>query len=561
MRQILSLLEEKQRQVESLRRQLAEEREGFRRQVEEIQAQWEEVAAARQEALTERDRLREFRIRFLHRLRRHWRQARRQADTQQHELERQRRLLDEERARWQRQFHETQHEREAFLAERQRWIESSRQTEAQLTRQLADLARRNQEFEQREAALRNLERQLEAERGKWTAQLDNLRMESRGLEQRISAARRLLAIWSEPSPPTPDNAASSASHDSLQTLLAEVPLPYHADLQQYYQRCQQVVIEQWATLADQRRHLAELWQRLAKAQEDWQEEQQLAILDMERLCSALRVEEEQLKARARDLEIQAHQWRAQHEEWQRQRQRWENEQAHSQCLQIEARAEAARREFEYLRRANLLEKREKSLAALFRRWRDRRREEVMRWRRAMAECVAARDAWDQARDEYIRRIDSLRISQQALAEQAIALEEVKQQLRCESADPSVFDRRIERHRRRWEQAGKQAARALEQYRRQLAEEDAELRQIFLELEKQQESLLRAEREVNQRRSELEQQQREWQCREQELAAERVHWITERDILRQQIADLQAELQQRLTASEGPTEDRSSRAAA
>lgn len=568
MQQLLSLLEEKQRQVESLRQQVAQEREEFRRQSEAIRTQWEEVAAARSDVQAERERLREFRIRFVHRVRRQWRQTQQQTAAQKREIERQRRILEDERANWQKQVHEWQRQREAFCTERQQWLESARQTELRVQEQIEALARDSQNLREREAALREAERALELERDAWAKRLQDLRVESRGLEQRISAARRWLAVWGKPSfqpdrgtPPVFDTGGSRGSRDSLHELLAEVPLPHRPALAEYYERCQRLVAEQWSDLADQRRHLAELWERLTRAEEDWQNEQRLAILDMERLCGALRVEEEQLKARCRDMEAQAQELRTQREQLQRQRQRLEIDQAQWQREQIEVRAEAARRELEWRRRVDSLERREKSLDALFRRWRERRQSEVGRLRRAIEECIAARDAWSQARDEYVRRVESLRLSQQALAEQAIALEEVRQQLLRESTDPQATARRIESHRRRWEQAGKQTRRALEQFRRQLADEDATLRQIFLELEQQQEFLSRTEREINQRHSELEVRQRAIQRREEELASERAAWAGERDLLRQQIAELEAELERRLEKSREPDEGSASRAAA
>jgi chromosome segregation ATPase len=562
IRQILSLLEEKQCQIETLHQQLARERQRFREKAEEIKNQWEEVSIARQTSNAERERLREFRVRFLKRLRRQWHQARREINRQRQEFARQKRLLEIDRAELQQQqiqlqqeWQSLEHQREELTQQKTRWDQLQRETEEIWTQ-------RKHELTLKEAALEESQQALALAQATWTNRLTELREESRGLEQRIAASRRLLAVWKQQDsclPPAPP--ACEGPSEPFSQLLSDIPIAERPALEEYYRRCQEIVRAQWAAVVDQRQQLAELWQRLTEAELAWQNDQQRAVREMERLCAHLTEQEERLQAQRRNLETQREAMQAERLRLQERRQELEHESAQIKSQKMAFRAEAARRELDLLRREQDLKRREEAIGKLFHRWRERRHEEIAQLRRHLQVCVAARDSWVEARDEALRRTETLRISQQALAEQALALEEVRQSLLKESPDSDRTARRIEKYRKRWEQAGAPSRRALERFRQQLTEEDKELRHIFLELEQEREALSREAAHLQQCRCELEYDRLHLEQSRAAWQSERETWWKEREIWQQHIAELQAELHRLTTRVETAPDHDDQRAAA
>jgi chromosome segregation ATPase len=302
-------------------------------------------------------------------------------------------------------------------------------------------------------------------------------------------------------------------------------------------------------------------QRLAEVEAAWHSEQRAALLEMEQLGTEMKRHEHQIELQSQHLAKEAEWINSERQRLRMGRSDLDRLVARFQTEKIEYRAELARREIDLLRREDRLEKREKALDSLLHRWHDRRQAEVTRLRRHIDECIAARKAWIEARDEALRRSESLRVAQQSLAEQAIAIEEVRQSLLKDVGQAERAARQIEKHRRRWEQAGRQAGRTLEKYRQQLVEEDNELRQIFLELEQQRESLARDERDLNQRRSELERDRFQIERMQSDWNHDRQAWENERAILQSQIAQLQKTLSRLVAESNTAADEADPRIAA
>src|SRR5207249_6434316 len=101
-------------------------------------------------------------------------------------------------------------------------------------------------------------------------------------------------------------------------------------------------------------------------------------------------------------------------------------------------------------RQRLVEKQEKGLATLFQRWRERREAEVGQVRELVRLGNERRSAWAEERGEFLRRGESLRAAQLALAEQALALEEARREFLKEVDRPETAAKRLERLRRRWQ---------------------------------------------------------------------------------------------------------------
>src|SRR5207237_296177 len=106
--------------------------------------------------------------------------------------------------------------------------------------------------------------------------------------------------------------------------------------------------------------------------------------------------------------------------------------------------ERDRLQIELDERLSAVAAREAALAALFRRWRERRKTEVDQLGVLMREGAAARDAWVRERDEFHARSESIRFAQQALVEQALALEEARRDFLKDVERPDLAAKRIER---------------------------------------------------------------------------------------------------------------------
>jgi chromosome segregation ATPase len=559
--QVGARLAEKARQVEELLRQLAAAREQFRQERAAIDEAREEANAARSEALTERDRLRELRPKFIRRMKRQWAGERKEFERRSAEIERRRRALEDEKTRLAAEHHAMkQHESESkHKADEQR---GQLRAEAQVVAEaharfaqerkvaVAELERRERDIAEQASALEHARRQGETARAELDKRCDDLRAEARGLEQRAGNARRLLAHVSTTAVTMPAE-APEIDPTPIAPLLAEMPDADRARLHDYYERCQQVVLAQAARLADQRAHLIELYQRLTEAEARWEERRAEAVEEMERLCGEFQNREESLRARSREVEAAAERSRQERERLSRLRASAERQAAELAARRSDWQGERDRLQSALDEQLHAVAEREAALATLFRRWRERRKSEVQQLARLTRECAAARDACVRERDEFQARAESLRVGQQALAEQAIALEEARREFLKDVERPDLAAKRIERLHRRWESLSAATQRELRAYRARLADEDIELRQIYLELERQQEELSRRDRDLAQRLTELEDERRRVAGDARDLDATRKTWEQQRRQYEEQLASLRREMERLAHPDEAP----------
>jgi chromosome segregation ATPase len=549
--QVGERLAEKGRQVEELQRQLAAAREQFRQDRAEIDEAREEADAARNEAVADRDRLRELRPKFIRRLKRQWAGERKDYERRSAEIVLRRRALDDDTARVateQQKLTQSEsefrrkadQEREQLRAEAQvlaevhaRFAEERRAAAAELERREVHLAEQTQ-------AVEHARRRGETSRAELEKRCDDLRAEARGLEQRVGNARRLLADASTPATTSPAEAVAF-DPTPIAALLAEVPEADRARLREYYERCQNLVLAQAARLADQRVHLTELYQRLTEAEASWEARRAEAVEEMERLCGEFQDREEALRMRSREVEAVAERSRQERERLARLRTAAERQAAELAARKSDWQGEHDRLQTDLDERLRVLAEREGALGTLFRRWRERRRAEVEQLGRLTRESSEARAAWLREREEFQARSESLRVGQQALAEQALALEEARREFLKDVDRPDLAAKRVERLYRRWESLSAATQRELRAYRDRLADEDAELRQIYLELERQQEELSRRDRDLAQRLTELEDERRRIVADGRELETVRRTWETQREQYEEQLASMRREL--------------------
>src|SRR5262249_45703408 len=149
-----------------------------------------------------------------------------------------------------------------------------------------------------------------------------------------------------------------------------------ARVAEYYQRCQDIVQAQAAQLADQRAHLTELYERLTGAEARWEQQQNEAVEEMERLCNEMQDREDALRARSREVESSAERAREERERVNRLRATAECNAAELAARQSAWLGERERRQNELDERLSAVATREDALTELFRRWRDRRKTEI-----------------------------------------------------------------------------------------------------------------------------------------------------------------------------------------
>jgi chromosome segregation ATPase len=550
--QVAERLAAKHQQFEELQQQLAAAREQHRREREQLDETREESAAVHRESLAERDRLRELRPKFIRRLKRQWTTERKDIERRTAELARRRRDVDDdatrltkERSALQRQLQHSQQlaeqQQQRLHEEAQALAEAHARFAEERRANLVELERRERQAATDAQAVEAARRQFEAQRPELEKRCEDLRAEARGLEQRISSARRLLARIEAPAAKTPAVEAMP-DMEAIAALLANVPESDRARLTEYYQRCQQVVRAQAAQLADQRTHLGELYERLTRAEAQWEQHQAEAVAEMERLCAELQDHEEALRARLREVEATADRQRQERERVNRLRAATERNAAEFAAKQLAWHGDRDRLHIELDERLGAVAEREEAIANLFHRWRERRKAEINELRHLTRERAEARDVWERERDEFHARSESLRIAQQALVEQALALEEARREFLKDVERPDLAAKRIERLHRRWEGLAAASQRELRAYRDRLADEDAELRQIYLELERQQEALARRERDLAQRMTELENARREVANSERETETSRQIWEEQRRQYERQLAEMRAELE-------------------
>lgn len=543
-RQLAERLADKQQQLESLHEQLALARDQFRQERAQQSATLDEAAKIHAEAVAERNRLHQLKARFLQRWKRHW---------------------SEEEFAWQ----QKQTGLEARSADLERELESARQIRNRIdaesknlkaeqtawqnetARQTNDMALLRESISQKQHALLDAEHRLHNEKMRLEQECEALRSEARGLENRVSHGRRLLIAQE-----LAHTAVVKPAIDGIPESPSALPLPPAieealAEREEYQRRCQAALQKQAATLADQRSHLAEMCERLAQAESEWQAKQIAAVAEMERLANDLQQREDSFLERTRLIDADAQRSRQEREQLASWRKDLEQAAADLALRQSAQRGEWDRLRAELSDRERLAQRREKALSELLERWRKRRRAEADRLRKLANESIAAREHYVRSRNECHDRAESLREAQQALTEQALALEEARQEFLNESDRPGQVAKRFERLHRRWERRNAAAKRELTRVRDSLAAEDAELRQIYQELQTERAELVAGQQELAQQVTEVENLRRRAVEISDRFESARSAWLEQRRSYELQLTDLRAEIARLQGPGESP----------
>jgi hypothetical protein len=525
-------LEEKPQRLVTLRDEarearttLQQERATYEQRVAEVlrsqvQAR-REIATGHRQAQDERKRLIELRRRLKRRWHRQWAGERETMRRRETALEQERRRLEKE---WER----LRQEKASFSATRLRLngeIElHRRQLEAekdQFLKQQNEMREQARLLEERKAAVLHTEQHLAREKRYWETHRSRLQKEIEGLEARIgnyrlkiqeqeqAFARREGILRSRenpsvsrvgPSPTIVETAQSPGSVSSPTVIPEEEPGDGLIRTREEDGRPRLAAVEKLAgELADQRLYLAEQGERLAQAQQHWQQERAEVLAELELLGRrlqererALETGEDRLLQRADDL---AH-LRRRLEGWS------------AQLTQREAAWDGDRNRLlaDVRTREEYVEKRLAMLEELRKRWDDRRRRQVTWLRTKLAACEERRREWAALRLEWLRRSDVLTQAQRASAEWALALEQYRQECIGQARNPKAAEKRLEKLRRHWAARSAAAAQAQAKKRRDLEAEAKKLEDRFQHLHRDQEDLAAREAEWSSRQGTWEQQQ-------------------------------------------------------
>jgi hypothetical protein len=519
--QLATHLEERRRQLSELRDQarqarseLQTERAAYEQRVAEAA---HELACGRREVADgqalvqgERRRLSALRGRLKRRWHRHWAAERATMRRREAELAAKRRALETEAERLQQARAMLNQARlrcngDVELGRRQlraAWDDLHQQQEAwqeQRARQQAELEALGYQVRQREAALAEAEERLCQHRLQWQEKRLGLEKELEGLENRVANQRRklgeqeqeLLRLGVVLRPASTEVAAAPvpapSAVDPGPVLLPVVVEPGPAEM--HFREAEARFHERVAALeaivgdlADQRLHLAEQCQRLVQTQHDWQHERDAAAAQLELVATRLQERELALAARERSLGAVEGSLHQRHEEAALLRRQLEAWQGRLTARATAWEAERDRLLAEARSHEELAGRRLALVAELRQRWHARRRRQLDRLRAERAACANLRQECAAARAEWLGRRALLDQEQRALADQALGLEQYRQEVLGKVADPAQAAQQLEGRRRRWSAWTAAAERPLVQERLALLAEAARLQARQRELQ-------------------------------------------------------------------------------
>lgn len=550
--QLSAHLEEKRRRLLEIRDQargahdaLKEQRAAFETQVRDITAHLAQTRAdvetCKQEALRERQHVRQLRQRLKKRWHRHWaaeraalRRREAELDSARADLENREAQLEEDRNTLERGRlwfngemelgrRRLQEGWDALHDEQQQWQQSRQQEQALLET-------RNQELTTRAFALHTTARELAEERRHWQITRLHLEQESEGLQARIANSRRKL-LESETELHRRKLVPSAEEVSAPEEPIAESTTegkPGRDDL-----RLRLAALERFSeALADQRIHLTEQCERLLRVQQDWEQDRALAVADLERNAGYLREREEALASAEQELDdatARCDQRQADIAYVRRYLESWQ--------ARLTVRAAAWEREracflADVAAREKLAGHRLKLLLRIGRLWQQRRREEVEHLQAEQAACTQLREELSRAREEWLNRHEALAVAQRNLAERLALLD---RSVEAEQGQPTdeADNARLRQFQKRLAAISLAAEKALAREYRVLGEEAARIEERFDQIHPYAQKILLLETNLSRER-----QQRDIRQDETEEERGRLRFDVERLEAQQQTYDRQ-----------------------
>jgi chromosome segregation ATPase len=570
-RQLAEHLEDKRQRLLALRDEARQADAGLRREREDYEKRVAQVLAHLEQSRrdindnyhqlkSERQRLVSLRLRLKRRWHRHWageRQAMRKRET---ELAGQYRTLEKQRER-------LQQEKTALAQAQLRFNGDSELTRRQLQSESDRLGREQEQLEERQRALEQAANQqveadqrLRAEQERWHAEHQRLTQELDSLESRIRNYRRKLqeqqqevirleavigalnlARTGEARPTTPTVEPALAATAGLATEGIEEREWKLSQAEAELLKRTAAVESLAAELADQRLLLAEECERLAQTQVNWQREQDAAA-ELEALGLGLQKQEETFQLRAQGLEAAEHALQRRHEELIHARR---NVEAWKARLAAGAAAWQGERERVLTAiqcREQELERRETQMLQLRQRWDDRRRRQVLRLRAQRNDSEETRRQGAASRETWDRERTALAREQRALAERALALEQLWQECLGKSANPTAAEKRLEQLRRQWTALFAGEEKFLARERQWVVSEAARLEARLRQLEQQTDQITAGEADLASRQAAWEQERALAETDQGKLRQEIESLRKQRELYEQQLQELAEEVE-------------------
>jgi pSer/pThr/pTyr-binding forkhead associated (FHA) protein len=461
-----------QEEVRLERTTLKGERAAFRREQEGGRAEVGQARAAavqqEKQARQQRQRLVSLRKRLRQRWRRHWhahevalRQGEEAVRKEARRLRAEAERLQAERANFlqaQRRFNgEVELGRRQLQEDWQELGLAQQQWEVCLNREQEERDRRGRVLDEREVDLQRRERALAAEKEVWHRAHANLEKEINGLEARVRNQRSLLQ----------EQAQELARIETAQqgrpaeVLAAPAPSSPPAFTAEEKAEVPEVLQRLAGDLADQRWHLLEQWQRLVAFHDHWQQERLALHAELEVVALRQEEREQRLQAQEGVLAATAASLRQRQESLGELRCSLEAWQARLTTREVCWESERA------LLLADVQE-REDAVARRVRHQDELRRRRGQVWRSGLEAVRRVRGQCDEARQQYLtlweecrqRRAELLR-DQRGLANQAVALERLRQEWLGRAANSVAAEKRLDRLRRQSAALTKAVDRELE----------------------------------------------------------------------------------------------------
>jgi hypothetical protein len=532
---------------QALRRERAVHAERTAAESEALERQRQEVAADRQRAAEERRRLGQLHRRLQQRYQR-------QNEGERAALRRREEELCGRQGELERATERLARERAGFLQERLRWNgevelgrrqlhagwdelrDQQRRWQEEEGRRQAALQQRQGDLERRTAVLAAGERDLAERWQHWEDTRAYLQREVEGLENRVRNRRRQLA-GQEQERPRPNVAdAGPLPVVAAETCTRRVPEegPSAEEL---------LDVERLAAdLADQRLQLAEECERLLLVRQQWQEEHQGVLEELE--AAGVRLDErEQFVTLREDLLAPREFALAQREEEALQlRHRLEAGLARTVAQQAAWEGERLRLLEQVQAREDLAERRWLALVALRRRWAHRRRQEVRRLRADLGRCEEFRQQYAVLWEDCLRRQTDLDRTERELAAQALALEQQRLEHLGQAEDPAAAAKQLERLQRRWSAVGTETQQNLRRERRALETEGARFLEHLRQLQERLGKAATREQNLARRLATWEHEQALAEDGDARLRRELQSLQAQRDLCERQLAQVRDELE-------------------
>jgi hypothetical protein len=206
------------------------------------------------------------------------------------------------------------------------------------------------------------------------------------------------------------------------------------------------------------------------------------------------------------------------------------------------RSELGRRDADLRLRAQNLERREKALAVLCRRWSERRREEIEQLRAEHRRCRQFRLKWVAQEALMIRREKALEGQRQLLERQQLIVEKASQQLLQTVENPLLAAKRIERLHRRLRSSLAKTDAKLQEERQAVAAERKTLEEAYRRAWEWVEKAVVEQRRAAQDLGEVEHRELIVARREALLNQTATIWKTQFEMMQRERADLCAEIE-------------------